>query len=1280
MPIKIGETTVSSVYLGETLISSVYEGTTQVFTTAVAALDVVATFIGGTETATAPVSTSVVDSQVAATFAGGTETATAPVSSYDSIVQVGASFVGGTEAGATPVSTSVVDSQVSATFAGGTEVGTVPVATYSTTLPVAATFIGGTEVGTAPVVFQIQDQDVAATFTGGTETALVILSASAVDSQVAATFTGGTEAGAVTVSAGIVNAQVEATFTGGTEVGTAPVLSAATTSDLSVVATFGGGTETGFVEVTASAPATPPSWVLEGGGASQDDAYFIDSANLPSGADVSGILAGGSNSGFLSGNTYKNNGRTYFRVQVPSSENGKRLKVQLDSATPTGKNWTFCWYEELGSEDNPWSYPFDNQFPLLRGGELCDFSIHPTYSADRYPSVLSMTVTFEDQPVAVVPPPIVVPDDPPTITYNPDPATALENLEAIPSYTTGLSDPQWQYSQDSGTTWTFHNDSTRGSNLWKMKTVSGWDAGEWFRISWIRNGTREYATNHVVIELQQPALQILPAPSANPATTQLPTFMDSDDTIPGNTDGYGYLTSTQIDWWEPDTGKTTLKGKRLTWSNATLGDLGQPRDLWGTLTDEEIPLSSYHLAFMRRGAEVFSAWADVDLAEVPDGPDVDIRIGYSNITLGGSNTWAGVLHSGYGGGTDSSVPEYWTRVTVSYNIGLPDPPGLNQYVNRVSIHEWGHVLELAHTDSSTLLPTPGGQYTDTVMDGLASLVEDWKQIITYGDILGVWRIFGSNPTAAPIVPDGVQGLSVTASAGALTVSWDKPILDGGRPILGYEVHVSEGSTAPATDLLTSNQAADRVIRCQKITAKIPGTSGNVHSVQVRAINEIGNGMWNYVKTGTPNAASTTDTPLIITGLSVNTTGTISWDTPSNGGSAITKVQYRQRVSGGSWGSWTDIPNSNAGGTNATSYTLTGLTGSSLLCLDSDLYASPSVPGELWSLDRTTPGDSTEVGDLSSGVLWPTSATRHKGEVLFVAGSNVRELWLLDETTPSSSTKIGDIPVGSGSGMGFNGITSHKGELLGIGDNVSTGGTEIWLIDRDTLANSAKIGDLPSGLSSPYGFGSHNGELLVTQTGSSGGSLWLINRTTPSSSTQIGSFPSGLTSPSCLVSHGSELLAGNSLISSSELWLIDRDTPSSSTEIGDLPSGLVNSEGLASLTHYFQVRAVNAQGTGGYSTVASTTIAPAPTVTYSHGSDSITATFSSDSGITSYQWQGSVVNFGDITSSHQFVSGHSTKTLTFTNEFYFEITYGFSAYRISWVRGGITEYGPTTTRP
>ena len=79
---------------------------------------------------------------------------------------------------------------------------------------------------------------------------------------------------------------------------------------------------------------------------------------------------------------------------------------------------------------------------------------------------------------------------------------------------------------------------------------------------------------------------------------------------------------------------------------------------------------------------------------------------------------------------------------------------------------------------------------------------------------------------------------------------------------------------------------------------------------------------------TITASSSATAPPAPTGLMAeggNAQVSLSWTSGGDGGSAITKHQYQQKAGSGSFGSWTDIPNSAAAETNATSYTVTGLT-------------------------------------------------------------------------------------------------------------------------------------------------------------------------------------------------------------------------------------------------------------------------------------------------------------------------------------------------------------------
>ena len=80
--------------------------------------------------------------------------------------------------------------------------------------------------------------------------------------------------------------------------------------------------------------------------------------------------------------------------------------------------------------------------------------------------------------------------------------------------------------------------------------------------------------------------------------------------------------------------------------------------------------------------------------------------------------------------------------------------------------------------------------------------------------------------------------------------------------------------------------------------------------------------WEDVRNFTP--ARTPDAPTNLGAVEGNAAATLAWTKPRyDGGSAITKHQYRYRTTGG-YGGWQEIADSGEGGANETGYTVTGL--------------------------------------------------------------------------------------------------------------------------------------------------------------------------------------------------------------------------------------------------------------------------------------------------------------------------------------------------------------------
>ena len=62
------------------------------------------------------------------------------------------------------------------------------------------------------------------------------------------------------------------------------------------------------------------------------------------------------------------------------------------------------------------------------------------------------------------------------------------------------------------------------------------------------------------------------------------------------------------------------------------------------------------------------------------------------------------------------------------------------------------------------------------------------------------------------------------------------------------------------------------------------------------------------------------------------------------------------------------------------------------------------------MDTATPGDSTLVGALPSGLTSPAGLASHNG-VLYCAADDGAGLWEMDTATPGDSTLVGALPSG-----------------------------------------------------------------------------------------------------------------------------------------------------------------------------------------------------------------------------------------------------------------------------
>jgi fibronectin type 3 domain-containing protein len=136
---------------------------------------------------------------------------------------------------------------------------------------------------------------------------------------------------------------------------------------------------------------------------------------------------------------------------------------------------------------------------------------------------------------------------------------------------------------------------------------------------------------------------------------------------------------------------------------------------------------------------------------------------------------------------------------------------------------------------------------------------------------------------APAAPT----LSGTTGNGAVSLSWTTPS-NGGSAITGYAIYrgTSSGGESLLTTVGVTNSYNDTAV-----------TNGSSYYYEVAAVNAVGTGALSTEVAETPSA--TAPAAPTLSGTAGNAVASLSWTTPSNGGSAITGYAiYRGTSSGG----------------------------------------------------------------------------------------------------------------------------------------------------------------------------------------------------------------------------------------------------------------------------------------------------------------------------------------------------------------------------------------------
>ena len=171
-------------------------------------------------------------------------------------------------------------------------------------------------------------------------------------------------------------------------------------------------------------------------------------------------------------------------------------------------------------------------------------------------------------------------------------------------------------------------------------------------------------------------------------------------------------------------------------------------------------------------------------------------------------------------------------------------------------------------------------------------------------------------TTVAAVPDAPTNLTATASGRTrIDLDWDKPPSDGGSPIIGYRIQMSEDAGVTWSTLVSDTERTATSYAHRGLSA------GTTRHYRVRALNAEGEG----AESNVDSATTAPDVPDAPTGLNAVAAGTsridLSWSEPANdNGSAVTG--YKIEVSNTGNSGWS-VHEANTN-TTARDYSHTGL--------------------------------------------------------------------------------------------------------------------------------------------------------------------------------------------------------------------------------------------------------------------------------------------------------------------------------------------------------------------